>query len=589
MLESVLYVIAMVLCVGSICLTYKNEKEKSLIREIVISYVTMQCITSVVAMGMKILNIPIHLLSITVLYLVIAVLCILNSVKYKKLQKVSLYSYDVYTFLVLGVFFVILFFNTFGLDIGIIYKNSDPGAHYLMALETYNTDQISRMYFSPLQNALFMDLLDPFMLPISLYKAFILSDSLANFVTMSMMYVLMSTFVKNRFLKIVTPIIIILWYMGWPFYSYIAGGYVYFGTGVMLFLYCIYWLIYLRQCQSKKEKIRIYILLCLGIYNISVCYMLFTPIIGIITIWCIGKEIVNSKKLSKRTIFGIVATVMLVGSICFLVCFYGYFGGNLDAVFMGLKNEGGIHRELYKDIILLLFPAIAAMTYYKKKDNVIVTSMFSLLLVMLIAFVAIIGNFMSGYYFYKLYYLIWTFLFLLVSMSIEIYMDGNKGCIYGYFVISLCVAVISLSHFDSFLLENQLSISDENSIIPIYGVSRWYIDTSAEPDDMSSLRAISMHIKDNEELQGKVKLLYASDKYTYGLWFKAFCGQESERISWETDTTLRGDFEAQLDRVEKECSYFIMLKASAVNNMLEECLKGYEEVWEDDYIVMYQF
>lgn len=589
MLESALYIFAMLLCVGSMCLTYKTEKEESLIRELLIAYISMQCITSVVTMGMQIMNIPINLRSITVLYFVIFVFCAWYTFKQKKLQKVRVYGWDVYTFLVLGVFFLILFLNTFGTEIGIIYKNSDPGQHYLMALGTYNTDKISGMYFSPLQNALFMDLLDPFMLPISLYKAFILSDSVANFITMSMMYIVISTFARNKFLKIVTPIIIILWYMGWPFYSYVAGGYVYFGSGVMLFLYCIYWLVRIKECETKGEKIAAYVWLCLGIYNVSVCYMLFTPIIGLIAIWYIGKEVLNSKKISKCTILAITGIVSLVGIICFLVCFYGYFGGNLAAIFEGLTYEGGVHRELYKDILFLVFPAVCVIAYHKKKDNVIVTGAIISFIVVAMAFVAVISGFMSGYYFYKLYYLIWTFMFLLTAMSVEIYMDTNKGGVYAYFAMLLGISLISLSHFDSFLLEHELNISDDGSAIPIYGVNRWYVETSAEPEDMSSLRAISMYINEHEELQGKVKLLFASDKYTYGIWFKAFCSQASERIKWETDTALRGDFEELLDRVEKEFPFFIILKTSAAYSIIEDCLIGYEEMWEDDYVVMYRF
>lgn len=589
MFESLVYVISMLLSLSSLCISHRTQKEESLIRSVILSYVTLQCITGVFAMVMDILNIPIRLYSISVLYLCVFLLFICYSIRTKKVQQLKIYSYDVYVFLILGIFFITLFILVFGTDIGIIYKNSDPGQHYIMALNTYHTGTVSRMYFSPLQNAIFMHMLDPFMLPISLYKAFILSDMVANFLTLSMMFILISTFVSNKFLKIATPVIILLWYMGWPFYSYIAGGYVYFGTGIMLFLYCIYWLIQLENSETTGEKIRGYILLGLGIYNISICYMLFMPIIGMIAIWYIGKEILKKRQLSKRTLLGILSLVLMIGGICFYVCFYGYFGGNLEAIFKGLQNEGGIHRELYKDIVLLLFPAVCVIAYYKKKDNILVHTAIVVLLTMMFAFTGVVLEIISGYYFYKLYYLLWTVLFLLSSMAVEIFFEYRKREIYAYFSVALCISMISLSHLDSYLLEHELSISDETAFIPIYGVNRWYIDTSEEPEDMASLRAVSMYINKNKEFQGKVKLFTSIEKYTYGVWFKAFCGEDSERINIEKESTVLSEVEKRLEEVKEEYSYFIMLKGAYVYRFLEEYLVRYNVVWEDDFITMYQF
>lgn len=588
MFESILYLIALLLCVGSLCLLYRNDKEESLLRSIIICYVTVQCIISVFAIVMSILSITINIVSIMIIYFAISIWCILCIIKNKRVQRLKLYKYDLYVFFILGTFFILLFLKTFGTDIGIIYKNSDPGQHYLMALDSYRTGQIRRMYFSPLQNALFMDLLDPFMLPMSLYKAFILSDTVANFITVSMMYIVISTFVKNKVLKILTPVILIAWYMGWPFYSYIAGGYVYFGTGVMLFLYCIYLLIQLKG-YPQKERRQIYLLICLSIYNISICYMLFTPIIAIVVIWYVGRDLVKDKGLSRRTILIMTGTVLLVGSICFIVCFYGFFGGSLEGIFSGLKNEGGIHRELYKDIAFLLFPSICVLVNYRKKQNVIITATIIILMTTVIAFFITLSGLMSGYYFYKLYYLIWTFLFLLTAMSIELFISTNKIVTYIYIYVALGISLISFSHLDTFLVENHLSISDENAIIPIYGVNRWYVDTSSEEDDLSSLRAVSLYISNNKELQDKVKLVYSIDKYTYGIWFNAFSGQESQYIVWKSDTKVKEEFQKQLKEIEKESEYFILLKTSALQNIIEQSLYEYKEVWEDDYIVMYQF
>ena len=112
---------------------------------------------------------------------------------------------------------MVVFIKTFTLEVANVYRNSDPGVHYGMALNVLKTGETTTMYFAPVYNALVMAIFQPFLAEINLYKAFILADSFANLLNLVVFWVLGISFCKSRFMKIILPVIGIFYFSGWPF------------------------------------------------------------------------------------------------------------------------------------------------------------------------------------------------------------------------------------------------------------------------------------------------------------------------------------------------------------------------------------
>lgn len=577
----------MILLAGLLCI-YKKEEKVSFFRSAVVCLITELCIGTVLAGVCDLLKLPVGLLSMGAGFFVIA--CVVWGIilYQRRIQPMKADVIDIYAFIVLTIFFIILFLKIFNVNIQLVYTNTDPARHYSMAKNVMETQTLGRMYFAALYNGLFMKLCQPFLAEISLYKAFILSDAFFQYLNLLMFYVILMTVLKSKILKLLSPFVCMFYFLGWPLYSFVIGGFVYYGDGVMLCAYVVYLLSCLEDAGNPKQKKGIYGLVALGIFSLAVCYMLFVPAICLIVlvgVWHMLRE--RKFAVSRKTfvLLGVGVTAFLV--IIFCVCFFGFFKGDLSKVFAGLQNEGGVHKQLYEDLLLLIPPTIyMSMQWYKKKEwNWICVSAVSTGGIVVCFFILCLLGVVSGYYYYKWYYLLWLLFWLMCAEAMEYFWKENRGIFYACGVPVAAALVLEWIGVLPSLASGSLVNANTQSMFPIYEVTRQCVQAPNMEDLAGKDALIDMigYMQENLQEESEEAILFVAHEKNYiSAWYGALNGGSSREVFQET-------LKDELEQLEKEESvYFLIQKTTSYYYGNEEMLEKYPMLYDNGYYGLYK-
>lgn len=585
----ILFCIAFLISLLGMMMYKVTDKSISVFESAVLCFITELCIGAVIVGIYSILGILISLFSIGLAYLTIGIIVWFVILKKKKVQRLEMRKGEIYAiFIILGCV-ICIFVNTFTVNVSNVYRNSDPGTHMLMALQVIDTGEVSSMYFAEVYNAMVISIFQPFLVRINYYKAFILADTLANVVNVLMFYILALRFCKSRFSKIVLPIVCIFYFLGWPFFSYIIGGFVHLGWGVTLFMYVMYWLMVLYECGDRKKQISILALILLGSFSILVCYMLYVPIIGLVLIACL--ICIDNKIhlcIDKRRIVYIVLSIAFFTLICGTICFLGYFGGSWTSVFSALSKGGGIQKELYRDFVFLLPAAIYMTVYYikNKEPNLLVTMLISVLFYTIIAFVICRKGLMSAYYYYKGYYLIWMILWLVNIMAIEYLYNKDRLVVFAYGFSMLFAIVMTMSGVDSRLAEERIVIDEVSyrhypSLFPIWDRMEIFI---SEEDDIADKEAlIDICNYSSSVLTNKTdEMVLVTPVYYHTPWYRCYGGGDTIGIdSYE-------EFEEVITMLENGNEFFLVHQNNDFYRKKKKVLDKYQCIYSNGYYGIYR-
>lgn len=588
----IMFIAAFVLLFAGFLVLKKTSGKISFLKSMVICLITELCMGALIAGCFKLIRLPVGLFSMGLGFLLLAFAVWGWIFFHKETQSYMVDTADFYAFAVITVFFVCLFLKVFTPGIDLVYKNSDPGAHYGMALQAMQTGKLGRMYFSELYNSLAMELMQPALSEITLYKAFILSDSFFNYVNILMFYILLSTVFRSKFLQAVSPFLCILYFLGWPFYSYVAGGYVYFGIGITLVSYTVYLILLLRDNKDERAVKALLAMIVLGLFSVTVCYFLFTPVLCLITAGCLLYWLKEKKiVIPKALLVKIAGAVLVLGGILFCICFFGFFKGNVNRILISLRIEGGIHRELYKDFLFLLPQVIFMGWYYykQKKTDFLFLSWAVTAGITGIAFLIYLFGAVSGYYYYKLYYLNWLFLWLICAQAAEYFWKEKRVFLYAYGIPVVATVILTLLGTDSYLIKRDMINASSPVLFPIYGVAMDYIENSEETEEMDGLRSVSLYI--NENLEGEdfgIPLIYSMDKYIYPVWYRSFTGYSGKQADRGNDDSVEKYLGNVLEQLEEDgCKYFLIIKSADCYIENTALLERYDEVYNNGYYGIY--
>lgn len=581
MLKSIFFLLSFLLCLGALLFIPKTDKPVSFIRSMVICYMTELCLGALIAFPLSLLSISINLGSMGCVYLLLALCFLFYSFRKKQIQCYYFDIYDLITSLFLLCFILIVIWRVFSFQLDLTYYNSDPGVHFKNAMEIVRTGDLGRMYFAPLYNALFIELLEPFFSGIYAYKGFIIADSLSNYMAGMVFYTLISSFTNSSKIKKLSPIITILYFAGWPLYNYVLGGFVYWGIGVTLIAFGIY-LLRLYQ-EYKNQRPYILMLLALTLYNIAMCYMLFIPYAAalfILTLIFLSWD--KIKQINKKTLIGICAGVLLLCVGVFLFAFFNFFKGNLKNMLSALSTDGGIHLSFYRDFIFFLPLAAYACGKIKKEKT------FRFNLFLLAAYLFMIGaslvlcfsGIMSSYYYYKLYYLLWLLFWLVTVDALSHILKESCSWFFGYLAMLAFMFVYTFTPVEDLVIKNGL-MNYAYTEFPMYSAIGSYVKSPTETRyDNNFWNVIKTAVGD--ESCEPVPLTGAPVDYIYLYWYEAITGykcnyvQTTEKFEEYFIDTRYSDTPAFA--VMKECEYYEKYKKD---------LAAYPILFENDFAVIY--
>lgn len=367
MLISIYFLMSFLFCFILLFKTKKLDISLSFSNSIILCYIMQLCLGAIGILPFALLSVPINLLSLAFVYNIITVFLFIRFHKTKELQLYHFDKFDIANFFIMLAFISIVFLRVFSADIKLAYFNTDIANHFDFAMSIIRTGKLNTMYFSALNNAVFIELLSPIFSGVNSYKSMIIAETVSHFLSGMIFYILISYKKRSKLFHYISPVLMILYFIGWPLYEYVLGGFVYWGMGVTLFLFGLY-LLYLYEDFPNKHK-KLSALLLTVMYCIGVCYVLFVPYTLALYLLCYIKISMNTSPIFKVTkrmikiilIIGIISSVFLIG---FLYLYFGDF-----AIFKTfLNHDGGIHKDFYRDFIYFV-PFICYFASQCKKNS----------------------------------------------------------------------------------------------------------------------------------------------------------------------------------------------------------------------------
>lgn len=587
--EILLFIIAFTGLLFGLIFLKKDELPMPFFQTILGCFLTELCIGTIAAKVCSVFSIAVGLRSIGIIYLFAGILVWGYSIKIKQFQKFQISLWNIYSVVIIAVWFLILFFAVFTPDIENKYINSDPANHFAFALVVMDSGKISSMHFGELFNGLILSMAEPFLARLSLYKIYILSDAFANLINVFMFYTIAATFTSHKIVKAFLPFLSLGYFLGWPLYSYILGGFGYLAWGVTLFAYILYLLIRFYNSEGKKTQLLLLITIGVNCLGLAFCYMLFIPLSGmLILITLIWKVKKNNDVISLKKIGAVCFGVLIVGCVVGLICYKGYFNGNMQYLFDVLQMDGWTHKDLYRDFVFLM-PAVFYMGWHYIKThklNLIFASEAVILIFVGVTFILCLYNIMSPYYYYKSYYLLWLFSWLMLIDAMDYFMDKDKGIVAAYGIAFSIPLFMTISGADNALEEKGINVNEKHSsfypsFYPILdGYAYFLSEENNWLEDKEALLDMSDYILNNFSEEKEIPLIACDGRWGY--WYHSFTWQDSTYVANSNEL-----LDTLSDYVQAGYDYIVIHQNSDTYRKIEQELRKYEKEYDNGYYGLY--
>lgn len=534
MLLSILFIISFVICLIGVVLFPKCEGRINAIKATVMAIMTIFCYQSLIAFVYDKAGVFVNLQSTTVAMIIADVVLWGYIIWKRRVQRLFFRVSDILCLLVLAAVVIAISVHMFTPSLLIRYPNTDPANHFNFAMEVVKTGKLDGIYFSAFVDAMFIELLAPVIAEISYYKIFILADIFMHVLELWMFYVLVLTISEKKVVRILAPFITLLYFWGYPAYSYVTGGFVYWSNGVMILMLMIYALLLYERYDSMN--LQLIILLAISAYANSCCNKLFVPVNYFAFFVALVMIILKRKKHSinkKVLIVAMTAVVIAVGIV--VLGFWNYWGGSLEKIFRYVSANGGIYHALYADIIFFL-PVLVFTFYYtffKRRYSGTLSVMALCMVICAVAMYIVWYNYlMSTYYFYKIYYNLWLFGWILAVVALDIATQEKQMTgLLTYGVMLALACVISLTDYDAVMAEYNEEYNGyyaTKNLFPLYRCNMDSLLTDYGKYELSPA-VLDVYAYAIENTGGEfVPAVIEHGAYRY--WFDAMKAQDSDDV-----------------------------------------------------------
>lgn len=414
MLLSICYIIVFLVSLVLVTLIKKSDKPVNAIAMLFSSFVMLLSYDALCALAMTAVHIPVDLLSIMICNILLSIGAIYIIKRLTGIEKLTLSYVDlVFSLLLFITIFAVGYHIFSGFTIG--YNSGDSTNHFYFAMRTLRSKKVSAMFFDPLYNALFTAICAPFIRPSRIFIPITISDTFMLFCVAEMIYLVVSQRIKSNTHKFFAFIITTLCIFGYPMYSYSVGGFLYLTCALMISCYIIYWM---RQYVSDDfSKPVCLIFLITGCISLVFTYAVIAPlVIGAVIIALSIYELTKINPELRTRFLIITCSIAAVAAFMMSIIVALYLRAENQPVNIGsaisyftqaFRSDGYMYSRVYSDL-LLLFPAIIAVILKSiKEKDVFGIFVFAYTVFIIICFILCIKGYMSGYYYYKTYYVLW--------------------------------------------------------------------------------------------------------------------------------------------------------------------------------------
>ena len=418
--SSIIYTISFLALCSGFLFYRKSEKTLSSVTWVFLTYVLNMCFNTLTSGILTLVHIPVTILSLAVVNLGVASFFWVKIVKTKEKQAYKFEAADLFMVGFLLGFVFVYWGKMYGTAMKPAFYVPDGSAHYMEAMRVVRDRNVTDMYYHSINNAVWIELTKPFIQAPHHYKAYLFSELVNLFLSGISLYALIRHYAKDTLLNVLSVVFPLVYVIGYPLNNTLYG-FVYLGEGITIIAAIL--LILELFCKEEIDRNLGIALLCLGCTGIALCYVLFAPVIFVaIFIRILFYQKKNDKVVCLNTVWINLAVFLIPCVLAIVFAYGGIFATTEETVGGSIAAEGTIYRDLYSNFLPWLpFAGYGFYTLIKQKKNKSITLISSLFLLQTIAFfAAAYVGLVSTYYFYKMHYLMWLFVFALAFMGLSL-------------------------------------------------------------------------------------------------------------------------------------------------------------------------
>lgn len=463
---SYLYFISLLILFFEFLFIKKYKDKQDIILWLCISLFALMAYTSIVVYIFSIFTLKATLILRIVSNLIIGGILYFFLLRKKEKQKYSFNYKNFIVCIVIIICAIVTSFARYSPDLNIIFETTDPSSHYFMGelfvetktiieksgIETIygNYEGAITMFFGYTNLGSLYEITSPIIGTKNMYKVFIFFEVVMWILgTIIFYYSIVSKKMKlNNY--ILSVIVILLYMFAYPLTNLIFGFH-YLGLGVIVIN--ILFILFNEFFEEKIHNNKLWYLL-IGIFAFSVfsSYYLFVPLafggcgLFVLYQWLIRKKIDFKQALKLIAIMLVIPFILGCAIYVFPHLLNSGTGEGIDT----FNIEGYIYRNLLGNFIYLVPIAIFMLIsdFKDKKNNPYIFGFIMCTIYIFIVFLMGMNGKSGSYYYYKLYFPEWLFMFVLIGKAIS--SPKNKNILLtGIYIVSYsCVIAIMLFNFE---------------------------------------------------------------------------------------------------------------------------------------------
>lgn len=467
----IFYILTVLMMVATFILVKKSDEKVNLISWCIFSGIAYLGFNIAVCMIFGVLNITTNLLFLSVADLIVSGLFGFKIYKDKGIQSFEIRKRDI-----VAIFICLAIIGYMGktqyrpLDRTVANASVDVSMHYSAATNFADNmkvlakiDNKTGYNFTTMQTGayintgIFMSIMRDLKPDYKEYATFKIFEMAVLLLNTAGFYMLISDKLKNKTNYVIGIVFLILYAFAYPYtsllygFSYLSVA-IAFATG----------LFYLAKIYDSglNNKFLIGLIVLMGI-GVIFSYCLFVPALyAFICIYAFIKDLQNKQEKKYLKFFGkntlIITGLLLIVtvlSICYLVI-PTFTLSDQNKLTDAIGFDGGIYKSFYQDFLFYIpFIILFIYTCFKnKKIDYKLVAGGLLLFQTIIEFIGLAKGFVSPYYYYKIYYIIWI---IAVEIAVEMMceLDSNKelkvimisGLVMWVLIIYACISRIEVT------------------------------------------------------------------------------------------------------------------------------------------------
>lgn len=509
------YLLAFCACVAMVYRFRKSCNPMNGLIWVTLSFLATICMGGIAAGIVSIVRIPVNLYSMGVIYLAIALLLFYWTRKEGMTQKYRWETFDFVMLAFVTVAVAAISLTIFTPQLQYCYYNSDAGLHLKEATDIVRAQSVSKMYLLHLQNAMIIEMIQPFVRIADWYKGYILADCFFLWMETLFFVAMIRRFAKTRASKAFAFLITAAWFMGYPFLSfYYSFGY--WAMGSMLVGYLAIVLRLYEEAQVER-KLTVFLLM-LGCFGVVTSYMMFAPV-AFVAVFAYLAIIARreGKLLSRRNALLALRVFLLPTAMGLYYCLYGFFISSGTSIAGALSNQGGIYTELYMDFFWTLFPTLFFLIHSLKKKKISPDLLFfgAYLGFTGVMLLLTLTHHVSAYYYYKTYYPLWTFCWVLTMKAVCVMLQEAKETLAAYCALAVAFAALCFGRIEYKIVTSTEKITGamhSTAFFTLYQID-WAFLTSEHKGLDNAVFDLFQYVQDHHAEENMVPLMTETNDY----------------------------------------------------------------------------